>query len=300
MTTHDNSNNGLMTKIWGPHMWMAIHTITFGYPIKPDEETKQRYKTFFETLGYVLPCKFCRDSYLGFIKEPEYKLTDEVLSSRENLTHWAYKIHERVNKKLDVDYGVSFDDVKEKFEAFRAKCVPLDEFGVKATGCNMPLDVKAQSFRMAKKKDCPIVEYDIAEEFIKYAKQRGITDFEKIKYYREISKDRDSKEWENRNKECTEIINEMRDKGYPALEKDGSYEGLPTVHELKLIMRICTTLPKSELRQVAERIKNMNKNLQNGGRGDYRIKKYRLSKEYQDFINNIKEVDISLDGVFFN
>ena len=59
-------NNGLMTKIWGPHMWFAINCVSFGYPVNPTQEQKRQYKTFFEFLGFVLPCEFCKISYQFF------------------------------------------------------------------------------------------------------------------------------------------------------------------------------------------------------------------------------------------
>ena len=43
----DNKNNGLITKIWGEHMWESIHCIAFGYPVEPTCEQKEQYKDFF-------------------------------------------------------------------------------------------------------------------------------------------------------------------------------------------------------------------------------------------------------------
>ena len=53
----DNVNNGLITKIWGPGLWSALHCITFGYPVNPTEKHKQDYKRFFTIVGDILPCK---------------------------------------------------------------------------------------------------------------------------------------------------------------------------------------------------------------------------------------------------
>ena len=47
----DNSNNGLISKIWGPGLWIGLHSISFGYPINPSEEQKKNYKQFFELVG---------------------------------------------------------------------------------------------------------------------------------------------------------------------------------------------------------------------------------------------------------
>ena len=39
---------------WGPGGWIFLHTITFNYPLDPDENDKERYKTFFNMVS-ILP-----------------------------------------------------------------------------------------------------------------------------------------------------------------------------------------------------------------------------------------------------
>ena len=82
----DYKNNGLITKIWGQVGWIFNHSVTFGYPIQPTEEQKQQYKQYFISLGHVLPCRYCRESYHNFITSGPTALTDDVLESRESLT----------------------------------------------------------------------------------------------------------------------------------------------------------------------------------------------------------------------
>lgn len=91
------------TKFWGPPGWTFLHTITFNYPEKIDlrkpehREKKFYYKQLFENFQYTLPCKYCRESYKGFLKELPI---EPFLNSRKDLTHWFYMIHNKVNKKL--------------------------------------------------------------------------------------------------------------------------------------------------------------------------------------------------------
>ena len=64
-TEHDyNSNDGMMTSIWGPTLWHSLHTISFNYPTHPTDSDKKHYKDFMSSLVNVLPCKYCRNSYL--------------------------------------------------------------------------------------------------------------------------------------------------------------------------------------------------------------------------------------------
>lgn len=123
----DNANNGLMTKVWGPPGWMFLHSITLGYPIKIDnydEEhiiRKNKMKIFFESIGHVFPCKYCRISYLKFIKEIPI---DKFLNSRKDLALWLYKIHNKVNHKLGVPKCniPTFENMYKEYDTYRAEC----------------------------------------------------------------------------------------------------------------------------------------------------------------------------------
>ena len=90
-------NNGLMTKIWGPPGWKFLHSVTFGYPVKPTSEKKKYYKQFFKLAGEVFPCGACRESYQKFIGPgSDTELTNKVMKNRQTLTKWFYKIHNKV------------------------------------------------------------------------------------------------------------------------------------------------------------------------------------------------------------
>lgn len=147
-----NVDNGMMTKVWGPAGWLFLHCVSFGYPYainnqNPDHETKkQDYMNFFYYLGKVLPCKYCRDSYMEFFKEINL---ENNLNTREDLCRWLYDMHNKVNHKLGVPECQipKFDDVKERYEKFRAKCKKTTEEERelnKSKGCIAPADGTAK------------------------------------------------------------------------------------------------------------------------------------------------------------
>jgi len=245
----DNINNGLITKIWGPSLWIGLHCITFGYPINPTDEQKENYKIFFEKVGDVLPCKHCRESYKIFIKEQDTDI-DNALENRDSLTKWLYDIHNKVNEKLGVDYGLTYDMVQKKYESYRAKCVEK-----KANGCVVPLYNKKKCYQEIKKKDCPIINYEIAYLFIDYAVKRKLN----YKYFSFLNKDlkNNKKKWDKRNKYCDIIISYMRENNIPSIEKNGKYEGLPTILEIQLILAMSTNLPKNELINILYKLKKI-------------------------------------------
>lgn len=143
-----NIDNGLMTKVWGPAGWLFLHCITFGYPYainpnNPDHDNKKRdYKQFFELLGKVFPCKYCRESYQVFIKELPI---DKYLNTRKDLIAWLYKIHNKVNNKLGVNECniPKLQEVHNQYETYRAQCKKTTEEERvinQAKGCIKPAD----------------------------------------------------------------------------------------------------------------------------------------------------------------
>ena len=254
----ENVNNGLISKIWGPHLWEALHSITYGYPVKPSEEQKKNYMAFFILVGQVMPCKYCRESYQEFIKEDGLKLTPDIMSNRRTLTEWLYKLHNRVNKKLEVEYGVTLNDIDRKYESYRAKCIKGE-----VSGCIMPLHSKAKCYKYAYYKDYPIIPLEVVELFMDYSKKRGVPESE-YHFYNEYknkpavtndNKKINSELWCQRNKECEEITWKMRMSAIPCLEEDGIYKGLPTYEELRMIIRVSSSLSVNKLREVSELLK---------------------------------------------
>jgi hypothetical protein len=98
------SGDGMLTTVWGPSLWHVLHTMSFNYPIEPTQEQRRHYRDFMLNLLYV------------------------------------YNLHELVNKMLKKKSGLTYEDVRERYEHFRARCT-LDDPKVKmeAKGCTEPL-----------------------------------------------------------------------------------------------------------------------------------------------------------------
>ena len=241
-----NANNGLLTKIWGPPLWESFHAITFGYPMEPDEEIKNNYKQWLISLGDVLPCSYCRNSYKQFIVDGDSALTDNDLMSRDSLCKWGYRMHNRVNNKLGVEYGTKYEDLVHKYESYRAKCVHKDN------GCTMPIDLKADSYKKAEIKFAPIVSYSFANKFTKYAELRGLINFQESLEQADVDLLNNSRLQRDNN--CVKIINYMRKNSVDCTEISGEYEGLPTLHELALLSMRCSNINTFTHEIVADRL----------------------------------------------
>ena len=140
------SGDGMLTTIWGPSMWHFLHTMSFNYPINPTTEDKHNYRSFILNLRYVLPCKYCRQNLTNNLKSDPLNMSD--MKNRDTFSRFIYKLHETVNKLLGKKSGLSYCDVRERYEHFRSRCT--DEkpkiFNIKKTmkkkkekGCTEPL-----------------------------------------------------------------------------------------------------------------------------------------------------------------
>lgn len=116
-----DSDQGMQSKVFGPPLWVALHAIAFGFPASPSDEQRLSYLNFFESLGHVLPCKFCRMSYGKFVSRGGgAPLTLSTVRDRDSLSRWLYRLHNLVNKRLGKRRVPSYERVRLRYESFRA------------------------------------------------------------------------------------------------------------------------------------------------------------------------------------
>jgi hypothetical protein len=136
-----NSNDGMLTTIWGPSMWHCLHTISFNYPVNPTNEDKKNYMNFVLNLKNVLPCGKCRKNLTkNFKKLP---LTMSNMKSRETFSKYVYDLHEIINKMLCKKSKFTYEDIRLRYENFRARCInnktkKLVNKSIKEKGCVIP------------------------------------------------------------------------------------------------------------------------------------------------------------------
>jgi len=125
-----NSGDGMLTTVWGPGMWHYLHTMSFNYPVKPTKYDKKHYRDFVLQLQYVLPCSKCRENLKKNFKE--LPLTQADMENRYTFSKYIYKLHEKVNTLLNKKSGLTYCDVRERYEHFRSRCIKtLKEQNVK-------------------------------------------------------------------------------------------------------------------------------------------------------------------------
>jgi len=174
------SGDGFLVSVWGPPIWHFLHTMSFNYPVNPTQEDKEHYRNFVLSLQHVLPCKYCRQNLkTNFRSLP---LTMDQMKNRETFSRYMYELHELVNRMLKKKSNLTYCDVRERYEHFRARCTEEKPVLFKYTktkknkkekGCTEPL--------YGKKSKCiiKIVPQDTKEQTIqidkKCIKSRGDT-----------------------------------------------------------------------------------------------------------------------------
>ena len=136
------SGDGMLTYVWGPPKWHYLHTMSFNYPVNPSREVKMEHKKYIMSLKYTLPCRYCRENLCKNFKV--LPLTMARLKNRETFSRYIYELHELVNNMLGKKSGLSYEDVRERYEHFRARCVepPSNKKVIqpkKEKGCTTPL-----------------------------------------------------------------------------------------------------------------------------------------------------------------
>jgi hypothetical protein len=115
------SGDGFLTTVWGPAQWHMLHTISFNYPVNPTEEQKKEYRDYVLSLQNVLPCGACRQNLKTNLRHLPLKMSD--MKSRDTFSRYIYNLHELVNKMLKKKSNLTYCDVRERYEHFRARCV---------------------------------------------------------------------------------------------------------------------------------------------------------------------------------
>jgi hypothetical protein len=114
------SGDGFLTSVWGPAMWHTLHTMSFNYPVNPTQEDKEHYRDYVLSLQYVLPCKYCRQNLKTNLKQ--MPLTMACMKNRDSFSRYIYELHELVNRMLKKKSNLTYCDVRERYEHFRARC----------------------------------------------------------------------------------------------------------------------------------------------------------------------------------
>ena len=98
--------------IWGPHLWVFLHSMSFAYGknrLAPTDDEKKGMYQFLQSLQYVLPC-VCKFNYAR-----HFKKSPPRLDTRKDLFQWLVELHNTVNldyNKKMIKQNISFTPKK--------------------------------------------------------------------------------------------------------------------------------------------------------------------------------------------
>ena len=132
------SDYGMITYIWGPLLWHFLHIISFNYPVNPIEYNKKNklienqiensYYYFILLLQFILPCKSCRDNLKKNLNNLHFFTNKaKIMESRDTFSLFIYNLHESVNRMLNKKSNLTYEQVKDFYEHFRADCSKKSE-----------------------------------------------------------------------------------------------------------------------------------------------------------------------------
>ena len=105
-------------KVWGPHYWFFLHTISMSYPLRPNSVTKKKYYEFIQNLPLFIPVENIAGEFSKLIDQ--YPITP-YLDSRDAFIRWVWFIHNKINEKLEKNkislnkfYELYYEEYKPK------------------------------------------------------------------------------------------------------------------------------------------------------------------------------------------
>jgi len=107
--------NNIKPYFWGPHYWRTIFSMGASYPENPDSNFIRIVKNYMLSLQILLPCQSCRVSYIEYGTQIDTDLeNNNNYSSKDNFVEFIYKIRNKINEKLGIDYKIPLEYFKFK------------------------------------------------------------------------------------------------------------------------------------------------------------------------------------------
>ena len=116
MAVNNSNRTNYNPSIWGPKGWFFLDTIILSYPNNPDNNHKEKFKNFFNNIGYMLPCDGCRQNFINHVKL--IPLNDVHLQSRDNIIKWWISIHNLTRKSMNKEQFNSVNFLDYYYRAY--------------------------------------------------------------------------------------------------------------------------------------------------------------------------------------
>ena len=112
-------------KVFGPHYWFFLHTISMNYPKYPNAVTKKKYYDFIQNLPLFIPVEKHATDFSKLLDE--YPVSP-YLDSRDSFVRWMHFIHNKINEKLEKRKISLSEFYVQYYEAYKPKQVKFSEY----------------------------------------------------------------------------------------------------------------------------------------------------------------------------
>jgi hypothetical protein len=110
---------------WGPHLWRILHWLAEHVGQQTSKllqnDENEAWKRLFRVLAQVLPCAMCRGHYSSYMKShlnlDKISNTTNQVEKYELIRRWVFDLHEDVNRRREVDGGITFDTLKDTYSS---------------------------------------------------------------------------------------------------------------------------------------------------------------------------------------
>jgi hypothetical protein len=112
-------------KIWGPHYWFFLHTLSMTYPKNPNAVNKKKYYDFIQSLPLFIPVESISGEFSKLLDR--YPVAP-YLDNRESFILWMHFIHNKINEKLEKPQITLNEFYVKYYEEYKPNNIKLLEF----------------------------------------------------------------------------------------------------------------------------------------------------------------------------
>ena len=112
-------------KIWGPHYWFFLHTVTLCYPLRPNAVTKKKYYEFVNNIPLFIPNENLSSEFSKLLDEFP---VSPYLDTRETFVKWMHFMHNKINEKLEKPQITLNDFFVEYYNQYKSQDEKLAEY----------------------------------------------------------------------------------------------------------------------------------------------------------------------------
>ena len=111
-------------KIWGPHYWFFLHTITHIYPLYPNEVTKRKFYDLIQNMPLFIPNEKISNDFTKILDK--YPVTPYLVNC-DSFIRWMHFIHNRINRMINKEELTLFEALDDYITHYKPKPLKISE-----------------------------------------------------------------------------------------------------------------------------------------------------------------------------